>query len=138
MFHYLWLAIFDDNHRIEQPADDRYSKHDDTKDYNPSSFRDILDYEKTSPLAHFILCEYGDPHGTKYGIDLHKGEFYINGNFISLERPLEELHDRQLIYFRTMRANMVTHEQGVYAYNFGYKGKDKNGKVVEKVITING
>lgn len=138
MLKYLWQAEFEDGKHIDQPENDRYSKYNPEAAYNPSAFRDILDYEKTSPLAHFILCEYGDPHGTKYGIDLHKGEFYINGNFISLERPLEELHDRQLIYFRTMRANMVTHEQGVYAYNFGYKGKDKNGKVVEKVITING
>lgn len=137
MLKYLWIAEFDDGKHINQPEDDRYSKFNPEADYNPSAFRDILDYEKISPLRFFTLRS-SIFHDKIYGVDLKTGEFLIEGAMIKLERPLEELRDRQLIYFRTMRANMVTHEQGVYAYNFGYKGKDKDGKVVEKVITING
>lgn len=137
MLKYLWQAEFEDGKHIDQPENDRYSKYNPEAAYNPSAFRDILDYEKISPLRSFTLRSH-DSLGKVYGVDLKTGEFFIEGAMIKLERPLEELRNRRLIYFRTMRANMVTHEQGVYAYNFGYKGKDKNGKVVEKVITING
>ena len=39
-----WEARFLDGKVITQPDDDKYSKHDDSKEWNPSSYRDFLDY----------------------------------------------------------------------------------------------
>ena len=53
---WLWTACFYDEKKIaedgndrnaytyiKQPPDDRYSKHDDSADWNPSSYRDFLE-----------------------------------------------------------------------------------------------
>ena len=40
---YKWVARFKKK-TISQPSDDRYSKYDPKSEYNPSSFRDFLDY----------------------------------------------------------------------------------------------
>lgn len=138
MFKYRWTAEFEDASFITQPEDDRYSKHDDNAEWNPSSFRDIQEHDGI--LRYFSLFNKSQD---TYTIDLYTGIFTVvkNGDCstemeFSLERPLEELSDRELIYFRTMRMNMQTGEQYIHAYNFGYKGKDKDGNVVEKVITV--
>lgn len=134
MFYYLWTAVFADGTNIHQPPDDRYSKHDDTAEYNPSAFRDILDKMQESKLVGFDLSST-DGHHRCY-LDMLSRSFYIDGNLIWLERPGEELTDIKLIYFRTMESSKGRYHR-VVAYNFGYAGKDVNsGKIVEKVITI--
>lgn len=136
MFKYHWEATFKDGHMITQPADDRYSKHDDKAEHNPSAFRDILDYLEQSPLEFFALV--GQDRQI-FAVSLETGEFFVNGTTFYLDQPLEELQDRKLIYFRTNRMNMQTHEQYVHAFNFGYEGKHpESGKIVKKVITIHG
>lgn len=133
MFKYLWQARFKDGHVIKQPPDDRYSKHVDGAEYNPSAFRDIVEYLDKSPMVMFSL----ENDREACAVNLEDGEFFINGTVLKLERPLEELVDRQVIYFRTMRIDNKTNRQIVYAYNFGYKGTDpESGKVIEKIITI--
>lgn len=62
MFHYLWTAIFADGTHIHQPPDDRYSKHDDMAEYNPSAFRDILDKMQESKLVGFDLSSTDGHH----------------------------------------------------------------------------
>ena len=134
MLKYLWRAKFANDGVISQPEDDRYSKHDDKAEHNPSAFRDILDYEKVSPLAIFSL--HGR-NGEIYAVNLFSGEFFINGTSIWLDQPAEELLDRKLIYFRTQRADLQSGEQYTYAYNFGYEGKHpESGKIVKRIVTI--
>ncbi len=134
MLKYLWEATFKDGTMISQPPDDRYSKHDDTAEHNPSAFRDLLDHQETSELEFFALV--GQDRQI-YAVSLDTGEFFVNGTTFMLDQPLEELKDRKLIYFRTNRVNMQTHEQYTHAFNFGYEGKHpESGKIVKKVITI--
>lgn len=134
MLKYLWEATFLDGHTITQPADDRYSKHDDKAEHNPSAFRDILDYQKKSPLAFFALIGQEKPN--IYTVSIVNGGFYVNNATFSLEQSPLELKDRKLIYFRTQQANLQTGEVQTKSYNFGYEGKDSNGKTVKKVMTI--
>lgn len=130
-FKYLWAAYFADGHIINQPQDDKYSKHDPEAEYNPSSFRDILDYEKKSKLVYFTLGNFS--LDLKYG-SISMGE---DTREFTLDQPAEELIDRKLIYYRTKRANLETGEQYIYAYNFGYEGKHpETGKIMKKVVTI--
>lgn len=133
MFKYLWEATFNDDHMISQPADDRYSKHDDTAEHNPSAFRDLLDYQETSPLQTFALV--GQDRQI-YAVSLQTGEFFVNGTTFMLDQPLEELTDRKLIYFRTKRMDMQTQEQYTHSFSFGYEGTNTKGKREQKMITI--
>ncbi len=134
MLKYLWEASYKDGTLIRQPIDDKYSKHDDSAEHNPSSFRDLQDYEAVSPLETFAL---GGHDRQTYAVSLKSGEFFVNGTIFMLDQPLEELLDRKVIYYRTQRMNLETGEQYTYAYNFGYEGKHpESGKIVKKVITI--
>ena len=134
MLKYLWEATYKDEHIIRQPIDDRYSKHDDSAEHNPSSFRDLQDYESKSPLLFFALVGHDRQ---VYAVNIETGEFFVNGTTFYLDQPLEELEDRKLIYYRTNRMNLETGEQYVHAFNFGYEGKhSESGKIIKKVITI--
>lgn len=134
MLKYQFEATFKDGHTLRQPLDDRYSKHNDKAEHNPSAFRDILDYQQVSPLLMFALVGHDRQI---YAVNLENGEFFVNGTVFMLDQPLEELADRKLIYFRTQRANLQTGEQHTHAYNFGYEGKHpESGKIVKRIITI--
>lgn len=134
MFKYLFTAKFIDGHIITQPADDRSINHVEGADHNPSAYTDVQDYIKsTSPVGIFSLQS---EQGEIYAVNLSNGEFFINGSLIMLDQPLEELTDRKLIYHRTGRMDTAGGEPYIYAYNFGYEGKNAKGKTVKKVITI--
>jgi hypothetical protein len=47
-FKYLWGARFANGHIITQHPKDLYSKHNPESAYNPSSFRDFLDYAENT------------------------------------------------------------------------------------------
>lgn len=131
---YRWVATFEDGTEIVQPDDDRYSKHDDGADHNPSAFRDILDYEKVSKLRIFTLIDSkGEPFAD---IDLNTRSFWLNGTNFRLEDPFTELTDTKLIYYRSMSKDFMTGRVECLAYNFGYEGKDEKGKVIKKVVTL--
>ena len=49
LFPFLWQAKFADGHSVRQDPQDRYSKFDPKATYNPSSFRDFLDYSEANP-----------------------------------------------------------------------------------------
>jgi hypothetical protein len=134
MLKYLFEATFKDGHMIRQPLDDRYSKHEEGAEHNFSAFTDVLDYMKQSPLAIFALIGHDRQ---VYAVSLETGEFFVNGTTFMLDQPLEELLDRKIIYFRTMRANLESGEQMIYAYNFGYEGKHpESGKIMKRIVTI--
>ena len=133
---YLWTAVFYDGTSITQPQDDKYSKHDDSKEYNPSSFRDVIEYSEKSPIWAFIISNPDDENDF-YGVRLVDGMFCAGGKEFALHKQDEKIVDKQIIYYRTMQANMQTGKQRCVAYNIGYKGKDPaTGKTTEKVITV--
>lgn len=133
---YLWTAVFYDGTSMTQPQDDKYSKHDDSKEYNPSSFRDVIEYSEKSPIWAFIISNPDDENDF-YGVRLADGMFCAGGKEFALDKQDEKIVDKQIIYYRTMQANMQTGEQRCVAYNIGYKGKDlATGRVTEKVITV--
>ena len=137
---YLWTAYFNDGAVIEQSPDDRYSKHDDAAEHNPSAFRDILDHEKHAQLIYFDIND----KVFAYGIDLPSGRFGINGTWFSIEDQDEPLTDRKLVYYREVVKNehvqtdgsIISEEPKVTAYYFGYEGISPQGKKIKKVIRI--
>lgn len=136
---YLWSAVFVDRHEINQPEDDRYSKHDDEAEHNPSAFRDVLEYMEDMPLLTFTLK--GD--GEIYATNLQTGEFaivYHNGySKFSLEDT--PLTDRKVIFFRQVQQHTVGGETlppQVARYILGYEGKNAQGETEKKVIYIDG
>lgn len=140
---YLWIALFANNHKIIQPANDQYSKHVEDAEHNPSAFRDILDYEETSPLTHFQL--HKKDFYESYGVDVSRGEFWISNTEGTMPLPFslesEPLTDRKLIYFREVHLQTVggvPQEPFVNRYCFGYEGKNKDGIIEKKVLYING
>lgn len=134
MLKYLWEATYKDGHRLHQPIDDKYSRHNEGAEHNPSSFRDLLDYQEQSPLDIFALVGHDRQI---YAVSLETGEFFVNGTTFMLDQPLEELLDRKIIYYRTQRMDIQTGQQYTHAYNFGYEGKHPDsGKIVKRIITI--
>lgn len=137
---YLWLAKFSDGHIITQPEDDRYSKHDDTADWNPSAFRDIQDYESSSGLhvQQFCLVAKDDPAVV---LNIDEGTLEVSNGSpfatkFSLEKPGDALVNRQLIYYRTRTLDLISGKQYIQSYTMGYKGTDHKGHVVERTITL--
>lgn len=137
---WIWQAMFydgDEVHTITQPEDDRYSKHDDSAEWNPSSYRDFLDYfeEHKDELKFFNL-------GNLEKLNI------VSVNFVNRKHPriegygnnyLGELDDAQPIYYRQMQntaVNGVFGEPKVVAYVVGYQGKDKNGRNIQRTLRI--
>ncbi len=134
MLKYLFEATFKDGHMIRQPLDDHSITHVEGAEHNVSSFTDLLEYAKQSPLEIFALVGHDRQ---VYAVSLDTGEFFVNGTTFMLDQPLEELQDRKIIYFRTQRMNLETSEQYTYAFNFGYEGKHpESGKIVKRIVTI--
>lgn len=136
MLKYLWEATFQDGHAIKQPADDKYSKHDENNEHNPSAFRDILDYQEKSPLVFFALIGQEVPN--IFAVSMATGEFYVNNATFRIDGPPVDSIGRKLIYYRTQQANLQTGEVQTVSYNFGYEIKDANGKNIKKVLVIRG
>lgn len=99
----LWKATFEDGTVIKQPQNDHYSKHVDGAEHNPSSFRDILDKEKESPLLKFEL------DGTS--VDLTTGEFTVNGTTFTINEQNHIPNRPKLIYFRETRQEFRVGEE---------------------------
>jgi len=140
-----WQARFADGKVICQPPDDKYSKHDDSKDWNPSSYRDFLDYfdgGKKELLSFGIVnaednevaivrFDWKEPYIFTY----HDGDDRVK---IVHDGP-EGLSDLQPIYYREMQNTVIDGKFGepkVVAYNIGYQGKDKSGKNVKYIHRV--
>ena len=104
MLKYLWEATFKDGTMISQPPDERYSKHDDTAEHNPSAFRDILDHQEVSPLEFFALV---GQDRQLYAVCLETGEFFVNGTTFMLDQPLEEFFQERLVHQATFALEQV-------------------------------
>lgn len=137
---YLWTAVFKDGSQLDQPEDDRYSKHDDNAEWNPSAFRDIQ--EHPSEVQIFALRGAD----SAFYVNLETGEFAtLNGleaNPIVYSLEQEPLKKRKLIYVREMQQHQVLGEDAgapyVNRYIIGYEGKNSKNRVEKKVIYING
>ena len=134
---YLWVAFFEDGNIIIQPEDDKYSKHDNKAEHNPSAFRDILDHQKESKLMNFLLLHDDDTE--QISLDLSNGEFSLGGFpfFLGDEGEVE----RKLIFYRNVEQKFIDGEAQdpeIVSYSVGYEYKDEKGKVQKKVITVDG
>ena len=145
---YKWVARFKKK-TICQPSDDRYSKYDPKSEYNPSSFRDFLDYFEgghSEELGSFELWSDGDCYMvdfTKKGHPeirmLKKGKNWASDKTIILHREKRELSDIRVIYYRNMETTITTageRNTKVLGYVIGYQGLDKNGNNRQKKITV--
>lgn len=133
---YLWTAYFDDESIIEQPEDDKYSKHNDSSEWNPSAYRDVLDkIESGASVDLFVL--HGD--GVFHTLNLVEGKFTVDGTELTLESDCET--PRKLIYYRTVEKDFidgVEQDSRIVSYSFGYEYKDNKGRVKKAVITLHG
>lgn len=114
---YLWTAIFDNGHVINQPLDDKYSKHDDNAEHNKSAFQDILDYQENHKLNTFMITDGNIRHSV-----------YLDNN-------------KKLIYYRDVEIKYIdgiAQEPNIVSYNVGYEYKDENGKNIKRITTIYG
>ena len=136
-----WQAVFyndkldgDDAVFITQPEDDRYSKHDDNADWNPSAYRDFLDYfnEHKEELKEFRLF---NKNGPAVVVDFHDRKHpFIRGE----ARMFDRVEDSQPIYYRKMENTVVNGRFGeprVRAYVVGFQGK-VNGKNVQQTVEV--
>lgn len=145
-FLYLWKATFE-NKVIAQHPKDLYSKHDPKAEWNPSSFRDFLDYFEAHPdeLVKFELISpentftvsLSDPERPKILCE-RRGRWGSITNTL-LHKEKRPLSDIRMIYYRKMETrieNGVVGKPRVLGYCLGYQGLDKNGANRQKVITV--
>lgn len=146
-FKYIWRANFRRKIITQHPLD-LYSKHDPEAEWNPSSFRDFMDYFEghKSELDMFGLWSDNDCYlvdFTKEGYPMikviKKGKNWASDKEIILHREKRELSDIRVIYYRTMENTIVDGKLGeprVVSYSIGYQGLDRNGNNRQKVITV--
>lgn len=128
---FTFRAFFDDGTEIIQSDADKSSTHEDK-----SAFFDVQEKQKTNKLLLFAL--EGKPG--IFIVDLNKGVFVVNDfEFSPLEQD-EVLTDLQLVYFRETLQHMTIQDGSqppyIARYFLGFKGKNENGKVVKKLISI--
>lgn len=132
--------MFRDGTYLEQPDDDRYSKHDESAEHNPSAFRDLLDYldgtdenpKKHYPLWFRLMVNDEDEFMVHFDFD---GDAYIlcpDGNMLMTEFKLRSARP---VYYRKMEWLPATDERECLAIGFGFTGKNTcdqfDGKVIE-------
>ena len=144
---YRWVACFKDK-MIKQPADDRYSKHNPDREWNPSSFRDFQDYfdEHPEDLQQFSLWSDNDAYFIDFSREGHpvikqirKGKNWACDKEVILSREKRRLSDIRIIYYRKMEMqikNGLASSPKVVGYVLGYQGLDDNGNNRQKIITV--
>jgi hypothetical protein len=131
---YLWNAYFHDGYIIMQPPDDRYSKHDDNAEWNPSSFRDILEYG--GELTLFTLCDAR--RNVVAAVNLKDGTIQHLGKQVHSTASTEP---KKLVYYREVDVDYVDgvfSDSNIAAYCVGYEYKNKDGKNIQRIIRIDG
>lgn len=134
---YLWSGIFANGKVIDQPADDRYSKHVEGAEWNPSAFRDLQDYQGICNLHIFQL----NGEDQRHSVDLRSGQFTVNRqHFFMDDNDINS--ERKLIFYRVVQHHnndgVWEEDPIVVGYKFGYEYKNSKGRNVEKVIIIDG
>lgn len=148
---WLWCAEFCNGKTICQPEDDKYSKHDPNANWNPSAFRDFLDYfgDNKDKLVSFSLKNSNTGEEVSVCFDDNRpfisilppdeGKEPSTVSFFGDNRVVEGLHNGQPIYYREMEnvaVNGVFGKPRVVAYVVGYQGQDKDGKNYRKMVRI--
>lgn len=144
---YRWVALFKKK-MIKQPLDDKYSKHDPTAEWNPSSFRDFQDYfdEHQNELEQFSLWSDDDMYMVDLTREGHpvikrmvKGKNWACDKVDIMSREKRKLSDVRIIYYRKMELKVINGQASspeVVGYVLGYQGIDKNGNNRQKTITV--
>lgn len=146
LFAYLWEAKFANGHIVRQHPQDLYSKHNPKSDYNPSSFRDFLDYvgkHPDVPVVYFKLANkeksytvsFENPNRpiiyydeiNKYGIPTKHYEWFRCKRDLTNVRP---------IYFRRMEMDVMTGEKRVLHFVIGFQGNESNGNNYQKTVNV--
>ena len=145
-FKYLWSAKFANGHIVRQHPNDLYSKHNPKSDYNPSSFRDFLEYAESHPdvpLVEFVLANkeksytvsFENPErpviyydeNNKYGIPTKHYEWFKCKRDLTNVRP---------IYYRNMELDVMTGEKRCLGFVIGFQGNETKGHNYQKTITV--
>ena len=145
-FKYLWSAKFANGHIVRQHPNDLYSKHNPKASYNPSSFRDFLDYVESHPdvpVVEFKLSnkdkaytvgfeQPGRPviyydENNKYGIPTKHYEWFKCKRDLTNIRP---------IYYRQMELDILTGEKRCLGFVIGFQGNEPNGNNYQKTINV--
>lgn len=143
-FSWHWQARFRDGKVIVQPDDDKYSKHDDSKDYNPSSFRDFLDYfnKDRNNLDSFGIVSNKEDKVVVVRFDENEIRLFTykkGDKDVAVKKKCEKLKNAQPIYFRKMENTSVNGVFGtpkVVSYTIGFQGTDKNGKNAQYLLEV--
>lgn len=143
-FSWHWQARFKDGKVIVQPDDDKYSKHDDSKDFNPSSFRDFLDYfnKDRDNLESFGITNYKEDKVVVVRFDENEIRLFTykkGDKDVVVKKKCEKLENAQPIYFRKMENTSVNGVFGtpkVVSYTIGFQGTDKNGKNAQYLLEV--
>ena len=145
---YRWVAKFKKK-TIVQPTDDRYSKYNPNADWNPSSFRDFVDYFEGGHAEELERFEIFSEEGS-FWVDFTKkghpvimcrkaGKNWARDKEIILHREKRELENIRVIYYRNMETTITTdgrQNTKVLGNVIGYQGLDKNGNNRQKKITV--
>lgn len=145
-FAYLWRAEFSNGKKITQDPEDLYSKHDNKAEYNPSSFRDFLDYQEEHPNVRLVkFCIFNNDktytvsfenpkrpviyydENNRYGIPTKHYEWF------KCKRDLENVRP---IYYRRMEKNLQTQETKILHYVIGFQGNEENGNNFKKELKV--
>lgn len=144
-FKYLWSARFANGHTITQHPQDLYSKHNPESAYNPSSFRDFLDYAESHPnipvvefrlfnkyKSYTINLESNRPiiyydETNKYGVHTKHYEYF------KCKRDLVNIRP---IYYRRMEMDVMTGEKRCLGFVIGFQGNESNGGNYKKEINV--
>lgn len=143
-FAYLWRAEFSDGHIVTQDPDDRYSRHNSKAEWNPSSFRDFIDYAEEHPDARLEkFCLFGAEktytvifkdrpvimydETNRYGVQTKHYEWY---------KCKRELTNLRPIYYRHMSLDMLTGKKELMYYVIGFQGNEANGSNFKKELKV--
>ena len=143
MLKYLFTAEFANGDLFDQNEEDKSLIDPDKR----SSFFDVMERVKTGkPEDKLIGFHLVDPiNKTQLSVNLINGLFYLDGFPMNVSDEynhleLGELTDYTVIYFRKHREHINRETGKIIAseltFRMGWKAKDKNGNVVQRVIEI--
>lgn len=146
LFPFLWQAKFADGHSVRQDPQDRYSKFDPKATYNPSSFRDFLDYSEANPdtpLMEFRLENERKSYVVSFADPKRPVIFYEERNrygdttkHYELVKCKRALKNARPIYYRRMEMEMNTGVRKILKFVIGFQGNEQNDRNYKKTISV--
>lgn len=145
-FKFLWRAEFSDGKKIVQHPEDLYSKHNPQAEYNPSSFRDILDYQeahRNAKLMKFCLFNDRETYTVSFESEKRPEIYYDASNKYGIQTKhyrlfscKRDLSNVRPIYYRRMSINLQTQEKTLLFYTLGFQGTEENGRNFKEEIKV--